>query len=190
MHSHIFLHATCAAQGSDRSKALTAHALQMVCLKHSIIHASCLVPCSTWLTTSTSSLSPTFPVLQSSSPTHSSLLSHEPHVHCDDSRRSYGSWNCTNTLCFEEVSKYPWSFGIFWQFSAQICFCSGDTELIYRNSRAENPFNVFFTTAFSLLLNSPLSIALVARNTGWLHSAMFSIICSAVLAQTPSGLPE
>ena len=43
------------------------------------------------LTTSTSSLSPTSPILQSSSPTHPSLLFHDPKIHCDDSRRSCGS---------------------------------------------------------------------------------------------------
>ena len=43
------------------------------------------------LTTSTSSLSRTSPILQSSSSTHPSLLSHDPYLHCDDSRRSCGS---------------------------------------------------------------------------------------------------
>ena len=43
------------------------------------------------LTTSTSSLSHTSPILQSLSPTHSSLLTHDPCIHCDDSRRSDGS---------------------------------------------------------------------------------------------------
>ena len=43
------------------------------------------------LTTSTSSLSLTSPILQSSSSTHPSLLSHDPWIHSDDSRRSCGS---------------------------------------------------------------------------------------------------
>ena len=36
------------------------------------------------LTTNTSSLSPTSPILQSFSPSHSSLLTHDPCTHCDD----------------------------------------------------------------------------------------------------------
>ena len=42
------------------------------------------------LATSTSSLSPTSPILQSFSSTHPSLLSHDPFIHCDESRRSCG----------------------------------------------------------------------------------------------------
>ena len=49
------------------------------------------------LTTSTSSLSPTSPILQSCSSTHPSLLSHDPYIHCDDSRRSCGSSDLQST---------------------------------------------------------------------------------------------
>ena len=55
-----------------------------------------------------------------------------------------------------------------------------------RNDRAQNQFNVFFATVdvnrllFPLLLGSPLSRALDARNIGRLLSAKLSIICSAV----------
>ena len=43
---------------------------------------------------------------------------------------------------------------------------------------------------FSLLLNSPLSMALVARKIGWPLSAKLSIIRSAVLSHFPSGSSE
>ena len=51
------------------------------------------------LTTSTSSLSLTSPILQSSSSTHPSLLSHDPFLHCDDSRRSCGSSDLQSPTC-------------------------------------------------------------------------------------------
>ena len=43
------------------------------------------------LTTRTSSFSPTSPIWQSSSSTHSSLLMHDPFLHCEDSRLRGGS---------------------------------------------------------------------------------------------------
>ena len=79
-------------------------------------------------------------------------------------------------------------------FFAQICRCSVDTELIYMNHSAKNQFNVCFATVaidffpFSFLLNSPLSMAPVARNIGWPLSVKLSIMCSATLSQSPSGL--
>ena len=53
------------------------------------------------LTTSTSSLSPTSPILQLSSPTHPSLLSHDPYIHCEDSRRSCGSSDLQSPTGYE-----------------------------------------------------------------------------------------
>ena len=53
------------------------------------------------LTTSTSSLSPTSPILQSSSSEHPSLLSHDPHIHCDDSRRGCGSSDLQSRKSYE-----------------------------------------------------------------------------------------
>ena len=52
-------------------------------MSHSLPHLT--------LTTSTSSLSPTSPVTQSSSSAHPSLLSHDSYSPCDDSRRNSGS---------------------------------------------------------------------------------------------------
>ena len=95
----------------------------------------------------------------------------------------------------QQISLQPQNL---WIFLTKPCYCSVDTELIYRNNRAKNQFSGFFTTVdvnkflsfFSLLLNSPLSRALVARNTGWPLSTKLTIILSAVLSQSPSGLPE
>ena len=53
--------------------------------------SSTLVPCRTWHWPQAHVLSLTSPISQSSSPTHPSLLSHDPSVHCDDSRRSCSS---------------------------------------------------------------------------------------------------
>ena len=53
------------------------------------------------LTTTTSSLSLTSPILQWSSSTHPSLLSHGPLVHCDDSRRSCGSSDLQSPTGYE-----------------------------------------------------------------------------------------
>ena len=63
------------------------------------------------LTTSTSSFSPTSPILQSSSSTHPSLLSHDPYFHCDDSRRSCGSSDLQSSTGYEP--KGSSSTGIF-----------------------------------------------------------------------------
>ena len=53
------------------------------------------------LTTSTSSLSPTSSILQSSSPTHPSLLSHDPYIHWDVSRRICGSSDLQSPTSYE-----------------------------------------------------------------------------------------
>ena len=63
------------------------------------------------LTTSTSSLSPTSPILQSSSSTHPSLLSHDPNVHCDDSRRSCGSSDLQSHTGIELLRSW-WSISL------------------------------------------------------------------------------
>ena len=47
---------------------------------------------------------------------------------------------------YNYTASFPGNSGIFGQFPAQICYCSVDTELIYRNNRAQNPFNAFFAT--------------------------------------------
>ena len=44
------------------------------------------------------------------------------------------------------AASFPRNLRIFGQFFAQIRHCSVDTELIYRNIRAKNQFNGFFTT--------------------------------------------
>ena len=54
------------------------------------------------LTTSTSSLSPTSPILQPSPPTHGKrLLPHDPYMSCDDSRRSDGSTEILSPTGYE-----------------------------------------------------------------------------------------
>ena len=53
------------------------------------------------LTTSTNSLSPTSPILQSSSSTHPSLLSHDSHTHCDDWQRSCSSSDLQSPTGYE-----------------------------------------------------------------------------------------
>ena len=67
------------------------------------------------LTTSTSSLSPTSPILQSFSPTHTSLLTHDPYIHCDGSRRRGGSSEIPSPIGFlspKGSSSIPYSTGI------------------------------------------------------------------------------
>ena len=57
------------------------------------------------LTTSTSSLSPTSPILQSFSPTHTSLLTHDPYIHCDGSRGRGGSSQIPSPIGFFEPKR-------------------------------------------------------------------------------------
>ena len=72
-----------------------------------------------------------------------------------------------------------------------LLFRSWLTEIIVRriNSTVSSlPLKWIDFYPFSLLLNSPLSKALVARNTGCPFSAKLSIMPSVVLSRSPSGL--
>ena len=75
----------------------------MICVPKTVCHPRVMsrsLPHLT-LTTSTSSLSPTSSILQSSSSTRPSLLSHDPCIHCDDSQRSCGSSDLQSHTSYE-----------------------------------------------------------------------------------------
>ena len=85
---HITLHSlTTFHHANTRGSRLEALVCLKICCHPSVMSRS--LPHST-LTTSPSSLSSTSPILQSSFPTHPSVLTHDPYLHCDDSRRSCG----------------------------------------------------------------------------------------------------
>ena len=115
-------------------------------------------------------------------------------------RISYGKF-CRNFHCFRifVCIKFSWNSGIFWTVSSlhrsatAPWILSRFAEITVRriNSMFSSPplkWTDFFP--FSLLLSSPLSRAPLARNIGWQLSAKLSIICSAVLSQSPSGLSD
>ena len=82
---HIILHSLITFHHANtRGSSLRIRVPKTVChprvMSRSLLHLT--------LTTSTSSLPPTSPILPC---THPSLLSHDPKKHCDDSRRSCGS---------------------------------------------------------------------------------------------------
>ena len=82
MHSHCTVQTTCVPwlKGLQSSR-------RVVCQKHSLIHASCFILRLSTLNTSTGSLSPTSPVLLSSTSLTADLLCTHPFIHCEDPRR-------------------------------------------------------------------------------------------------------
>ena len=95
----------CTVWSLSITRTCVAQVQGFVCRKHSVIHASCLVPCRTWRWPPAQVLShlPS-PILQSSSSTHPSRLSHDPWIHSDDSRRSCGSSDLPQVVSQKESS--------------------------------------------------------------------------------------
>ena len=73
----LFITRTCVAQSSSVRICVPKTFCHPRVMSRSLPHLT--------VTTSTSSLSPTSPILQSSSSTHPSLLSHGPYKHCGSS---------------------------------------------------------------------------------------------------------
>ena len=87
--------------------------------------------------------------LEVSDPVHASDLLRTSHSACQKkSVRISNGMFCGFFHCFQIFIRcmFPCNLWIFGQLCAQNCNCSADTELMYRNNRAKNQFNVFFTT--------------------------------------------
>ena len=101
----LFHHANTRGSGPNGSRLQALVRLKTVChprvMSRSLPHLT--------LTTSTSSLS-TSPIIPSSSPTLPDLLTHDPHLHCEDSRRSGGTTKFPSPTGYELSSAGSWSW--------------------------------------------------------------------------------